>query len=98
MSEGSPIPLRSPTQALILRTIRDAGTISRAGIVRATGLAAPTATKIVGELLQAGLVEEIGTGKSAGGRPAGRPENPPYLQCGEHALSPDFRTRGFGGG
>lgn len=69
MSESSPIPLRSPTQALILRTIRDAGSISRADIARATGLTAPTATKIVGELLQADLVEETGTGKSEGGRP-----------------------------
>jgi len=69
LRKDNPIPLHSPTQALILKTIRDEGSISRADIARATGLTAPTVTKIVSELLQAGLVEETGQGKSEGGRP-----------------------------
>jgi len=45
------------------------GSTSRADIARATGLTAATVSDLVGELISEGLVAEIGTGPSAGGKP-----------------------------
>ncbi|MCB0013412.1 MAG: ROK family protein, partial [Anaerolineales bacterium] len=55
-------------QRLILRTIFGQDAISRANIARATGLTRTTVSQIVAELLEEGLVEEIGRGPSAGGK------------------------------
>ncbi len=54
----------------VLNLIRESGKISRAGIVKETGLSAPTVTRIVDSLINnEKLVEHLGIGESSGGRP-----------------------------
>jgi N-acetylglucosamine repressor len=55
-------------QQLVLRTIYDNGRISRADVARRTKLTRVTVSEIVGELLESGLVAEVGPGQSAGGK------------------------------
>ena len=54
---------------LVLQCIVAAGSISRADIARQTGLTAATVSHLVAQLEQDGLVSELGTGPSAGGKP-----------------------------
>ncbi|HUC15650.1 MAG TPA: ROK family transcriptional regulator [Acidimicrobiales bacterium] len=49
----------------VLRT----GAVSRADVVRTTGLSPATVSAIVSELIESGLVNDMGQGKSRGGRP-----------------------------
>ena len=53
----------------MLKLLRESGTCSKADLVRASGLSAPTITNVVGDLLSAGLVKALGEGESSGGRP-----------------------------
>lgn len=53
---------------LVLNVLRT-GDASRADIVRASGLSPATVSLIVSELINSGLVHEVGEGKSSGGRP-----------------------------
>lgn len=53
---------------LVFRTIFDRGRISRAEIARLTGLTRTTVSDQVAELMQSGLVEEVGMGESIGGK------------------------------
>jgi len=53
----------------LLRLLRETGPCSKADLVRASGLSAPTVTNVVAHLGEAGLVEPIGEGDSTGGRP-----------------------------
>jgi predicted NBD/HSP70 family sugar kinase len=63
--------MRRVNRAVVLDFIRSADASSRASIAEATGLAKPTVSLIVDELMSAGLVSEIGRGASGavGGRP-----------------------------
>lgn len=54
--------------SIVLDTIRQLEPVSRAGISAATGLNKGTVSNLVQLLIERGLVEEIGTGKSSGGR------------------------------
>src|SRR5512137_518201 len=54
---------------LILKTIYDREQISRADIARETRLTRTTVSDVVSELMEQGLVEEIGYGPPAGGKP-----------------------------
>ena len=54
---------------LILKTIYDEGEVSRADIARLTGLTRTTVSDAVAELIEDGLVTEVGLGPSAGGKP-----------------------------
>lgn len=54
---------------LILKTIYDEGDVSRADIARLTGLTRTTVSDAVAELIEDGLVAEVGLGPSAGGKP-----------------------------
>ncbi|MEA3375295.1 MAG: ROK family transcriptional regulator [Chloroflexota bacterium] len=54
---------------LVLKTIYDSLEISRADIARETGLTRPTVSDVVSDLLNTGLVEEVGYGPSTGGKP-----------------------------
>jgi glucokinase-like ROK family protein len=54
--------------SIVLETIRSLEPVSRAGISAATGLNKGTVSNLVQVLLERGLVEEIGTGASSGGR------------------------------
>ena len=66
---GRPSVLRHTNASSILALLREAGTCSRADLVRASGLSAPTVTNVVRDLLAADLVEPLGEGESSGGRP-----------------------------
>jgi glucokinase len=66
---GRPAHLRHTNALTILRLLREAGSCSRADLVRASGLSAPTVTNVVGDLLQANLIKALGEGESSGGRP-----------------------------
>jgi predicted NBD/HSP70 family sugar kinase len=59
---------RTFNQQLVLRAIYDRDDTSRAEIARLTGLTRTSVSGIVGELLRAGLVQEIGRGPSSGGK------------------------------
>lgn len=61
--------LRQTNAQLLLRLLRESGPCSKADLVRASGLSAPTVTNVVAHLASAGLVEPIGEGDSTGGRP-----------------------------
>ncbi len=60
---------RDHNSRLVLKTIYDHGQISRADIARATRLTRPTVSDVVADLMNSGLVEEVGQGPSAGGKP-----------------------------
>jgi glucokinase len=66
---GRPSVLRFTNAHGILKLLRESGTCSRADLVRASGLSAPTVTNVVKDLLTANLVEPLGEGESSGGRP-----------------------------
>jgi N-acetylglucosamine repressor len=59
---------RTYNQQLVLRTIFDHGKISRADVARQTKLTRVTVSEIVSELIDTGLVAEVGMGTSAGGK------------------------------
>jgi glucokinase len=60
--------LRLTNAQLLLRLLREAGPCSKADLVRASGLSAPTVTNVIAHLSSAGLVEPVGEGDSTGGR------------------------------
>jgi N-acetylglucosamine repressor len=53
---------------LVLRTIYDSNEISRAELARLTRLTRTTVSDVVAQLIERGLVEEVGHGRSSGGR------------------------------
>ena len=53
---------------LVLKTIFEADTVSRAEIARITRLTRTTVSEVVGGLLAEGLVREVGIGSSIGGK------------------------------
>jgi predicted NBD/HSP70 family sugar kinase len=69
VSVARPPLLRQTNAHLLLKLLREAGPCSKADLVRASGLSAPTVTNVVAHLASAGLVEPIGEGDSTGGRP-----------------------------
>lgn len=66
---GRPSLLRRTNALTILRLLREIGPCSRADLVRASGMSAPTVTNVVGDLLAANLIKPLGEGESSGGRP-----------------------------
>lgn len=66
---GRPPLLRLTNAQVVLKLLRQSGPCSKADLVRASGLSAPTVTNVVAHLASAGLVEPIGEGDSTGGRP-----------------------------
>jgi glucokinase len=69
VSVGRPAHLRHTNALTILKLLREVGSCSRADLVRASGLSAPTVTNVVGDLLAANLIKPLGEGESSGGRP-----------------------------
>jgi N-acetylglucosamine repressor len=65
---GDPQLMRQLNRSLVLNLIREGVPISRARIAKITHLARPTVSNIVAGLIEAGLVLEVGSGVSAGGR------------------------------
>ena len=66
---GRPSNLRHTNALTILKLLREVGSCSRADLVRASGLSAPTVTNVVADLLAANLIKPLGEGESSGGRP-----------------------------
>src|ERR1700747_32647 len=66
---GRPLLVRQTNAQILLKLLRETGPCSRADLVRASGLAAPSVTNVVAHLALAGLVEPLGEGDSTGGRP-----------------------------
>jgi N-acetylglucosamine repressor len=60
---------RAHNSRLVLKIIYDRGEISRADVARETRLTRTTVSDVVADLMDEGLVEEIGYGPSAGGKP-----------------------------
>lgn len=63
-----PNTIRDINRQIVLNYVRDRAPISRAEIARQTALQRSTVSAIVDDLQTAGLIEEIGTGDSTGGR------------------------------
>jgi predicted NBD/HSP70 family sugar kinase len=61
--------LRDFNVSLLIELVRRAGSISRAELARQSQLSAPTVSAIVDSLLKRGIVVEITTAPSSGGRP-----------------------------
>ena len=61
--------IKQVNSGTLLKHIRDQGPISRAELVKTTKLSPTTVSVIVEELLQEGLVTEVGMGESSGGTP-----------------------------
>ena len=66
---GRPPLLRQTNAEILLRLLRESGLCSKADLVRASGLSAPSVTNVVATLISTGLVETLGEGDSTGGRP-----------------------------
>ncbi|MEI7027485.1 ROK family transcriptional regulator [Paenibacillus sp. y28] len=77
--------------ATILRIIREAGPVSRADITKQTGLNAATVSSNVLPLLELGIVKEIGSGESSGGRKPTLLELAPGSYC---VIGVDMGTTG----
>ena len=60
--------MRGINRNLVFNLIQRQGPIARADLARISGLSPATVTGIVNELIEIGLVHEIGTGESSGGR------------------------------
>ncbi len=69
ISIGRPPVLRHTNALSILALLRECGACSKADLVRASGLSAPTVTNVVNDLLGENLIESLGEGESSGGRP-----------------------------
>ncbi len=70
MDRATPSRARAHNTQLVLRIIYSDGPISRAELSRATQLTPPTISDVVAELIEDGLVEEMGLAPSSGGRRA----------------------------
>jgi N-acetylglucosamine repressor len=59
---------RAHNSQLVLRTVYDRSAISRSDIARMTGLTPTSVSDLVREIIDAGLIEEVGRGPSTGGK------------------------------
>lgn len=66
---GRPPLIRQTNAQILLQLLREKGACSKADLVRASGLSAPSVTNVVATLISTGLVETVGEGDSTGGRP-----------------------------
>jgi len=88
---GRPPLLRQTNAQILLQLLREKGPCSKADLVRASGLSAPSVTNVVAHLALAGLVEPIGEGDSTGGRPPDLLRFRAERGCvGAVELGPDF--------
>lgn len=68
MEKATRRQLKIQNHDLVLRIFFDSSRISRAEIARITGLTRTTVSDIVSDLIEEGLVAEVGVGKSTGGK------------------------------
>lgn len=74
--------LRRANLALLVRTLREHGQISRAQLAVHSGLSKATVSSLVGDLAQRGLVRPAGTAAGGQGRPGELVELRPAAACG----------------
>ena len=67
-SKASKEIMKEINEKLLLRAIYESDGIDRASLAKMTGLSPATVTKVVGDLIEIGLVEETGVADSTGGR------------------------------
>lgn len=65
---GDTTLLRKVNQSAVLEVLREDGPLSRSDLARRLQLSPPTITRIVADLLEAGIVREQSAGDSTGGR------------------------------
>lgn len=66
---GSRSLMRDLNVSLLIELVRSAGSISRAELARQSQLSAPTVSTIIDHLLERGILVEVATAPSNGGRP-----------------------------
>jgi glucokinase len=66
---GRPPLIRQTNAQVLLRLLQDKGPCSKADLVGASGLSAPSVTNVFATPISMGLVEAVGEGNSTGGRP-----------------------------
>lgn len=64
----APGSMRNQHRAVLLKLLWENREMSRAELARRTGLSRSTVSVIVNEILESGLVQELGSGSSSGGR------------------------------
>jgi len=67
--KGLPIIVEDLNVGLLIELVRRAGSISRADLARQSLLSAATVSTIVDKLLERGILIEVSTAPSSGGRP-----------------------------
>jgi N-acetylglucosamine repressor len=85
---------RTFNQQLLLRALHDHSPLSRADLARLTGLTRTSVGDLVGTLIDDGLIEEVGRGRSSGGK------SPILLQVapdGRHLIGLDLGEAQFSG-
>ncbi|MGE5589575.1 MAG: ROK family protein [Bacillota bacterium] len=85
---GRPGLIRQINRTLILDILQKHGPLSRADLAAHTGVSAPSISRLVADLVEAGLVQEIGAGRSSGGR---RPILLAFNQNAAYILALDVR-------
>lgn len=85
---------KNHNKRLILKTIYDQRELSRADVARITHLTRPTVSSAVAELLDEGLVAEVGQGPSAGGKP---PTLLSVVDSSRHLIGIDLANSEFRG-
>ena len=61
--------VRRLNTSIILEALKSSEPMTRNDLAKATGLSSPTVTKITNDLIELGIVQDIGTRDSSGGRP-----------------------------
>lgn len=70
IGKATPSDVRAINRRLLLQHVGDGhGRVSRADLVRLAGLNTATVSGLVAELLEQGLIREVGFGPSVGGKP-----------------------------
>jgi predicted NBD/HSP70 family sugar kinase len=85
---------RTFNQQLLLRALHDHSPLSRADLARLTGLTRTSVSGLVGSLIDDGLIEEVGRGRSSGGK------SPILLRVapdGRHLIGLDLGEAQFSG-
>ena len=85
---------RTFNQQLVLRALHDHSPLSRADLARLTGLTRTSVGDLVGTLIDDGLIEEVGRGRSSGGK------SPILLRVapdGRHLIGLDLGEAQFSG-
>ena len=67
-TKGSKHLIKELNEKLVLRTIHENLRIDRASIAKITGLSPATVTKITASLMKQGMIREVGSAESSGGR------------------------------